>query len=292
MRIEIIKFNTPKKLQLSGFYLGKKNSETIYIFIHGLGSSVFKKLELYQHLVGKNSGVLAFNNRGSEIISRFTKIKDEKNNNYQSKIIGSAHERFSDSSDDITGAVLFAKSLKPKKIILVGHSTGCQKIIYYLARDNFDRKIKGAVLLSPISDLAGLSNICDKNQYRKALNYSTKLVKNKQGHQLLPHNIWPFYIDGQRFLSLYSKNSQEEIFCYSQNNKSARTLRKVRLLLYIIIGADDKYLDRQANDLVFWFNNQLSGKKYKIEIISQAGHSFNNFEKLIAFKIKNYFKFI
>lgn len=292
MNIEIVKFNTPKKLQLSGLYLGNKNLQILYIFIHGLTSSIFKKVELIQALVTTKSGVLAFNNRGSEIISRFSMRDDRRNDKFKSKIIGSAHEKFTDCRDDIEGAVKFVKKYKAKKIILFGHSTGCQKIIYYLSKGDFDRKIKAAVLLSPISDLAGMLNLNTKKQFRQALCVAKKLVKEKKAHQLLANNIWPSYIDAQRFISLYTKDSQEEIFCYSQKNKKAKTLRKVKLPLYIIIGEDDKLLDRPANSLTSWFKQELMSKKYKIETISKAGHSFKNFEKIIAKKINNYFKFI
>ncbi len=290
MRIEIIKFKTPKKLELHGLYLGKKNPETLYIFIHGLASSVFKKVDLYKPLVNRSSSVLVFNNRGSEIISRFSKIINKEK--HQSKTIGSAHEKFVDCLDDINGAVVLAKKYKPKKIILLGHSTGCQKIVYYLSKANYDRKIKGAVLMSPISDLAGVKNFCSEKEYKKALNYSKSLVKNKLADQLLPKNIWPQYMDAQRFLSLYKEDSKEEIFTYSQKDTKSKTLRKIEIPLYILIGEDDKFLDRKALELELWFSHELKGKSYKIEIISQAGHSFKNFEKLVAKKIINYFKFI
>ncbi len=288
MKFDLVKFKTPKNFELFGFYLGKKNPETIYIFIHGLGSSIFRKAELYQFLVSKNSSVLAFNNRGSEIISRFSQIKGKSSDDYKSKIFGSAHEKFIDSFDDISGAVQWAKKLKPKKIILVGHSTGCQKSIYYLSK-NYDKKVKGVVLLSPISDLAGILNMVDKKEFNKAYNYTKRKLKEKRGNHLLPLSIWPSYIDAQRFLSLYSKNSPEEVFSYSQKNKQARILRKVKVPIYVLLGSEDKYLDRNAEQIVDWFLKHIKTNKFKAEIIFQAGHSFRDFEKIVCKRIKNYF---
>jgi len=287
MKFELVKFLTPKKLELFGFYIGKKNPETIYIFIHGLGSSVFRKAELYQKLAGKNSAVFAFNNRGKEIISRFSQVKEK--GKYKSKTIGSAHEKFTDSLDDIGGAVQWVKKLKPKKIILVGHSTGCQKSIYYLSK-KADKKVKAVVLLSPISDLAGVLNFSSKYQFEKAHKFAKKQVENKKGDELLPLSIWPIYIDAQRFLSLYSQNSLEEIFCYSQELKRARILRKVEVPIYVLLGDEDKYLDRPAEHIVDWFSKDLDSRRIKTEIIKGADHSFSGFEKLVALKIKKYFK--
>lgn len=286
MKFQLIKFLTPKKIELFGFYIGKNNPEIIYIFIHGLASSVFRKAELYKHLAAKNSAVLAFNNRGNEIISRFSQIKGK--DDYKSKTIGSAHERFIDCKDDIDGAVKWAKKLKPKKIVLVGHSTGCQKAVYYLAK-NSDKKIKAVVLLSPISDLAGVLNMVSKQEFKKAKNYAKRLVKNKKGDQLLPKSIWSQYLDAQRFLSLYSQNSSEEIFCYQGKNQKAKTLRKVKVPIHIFIASEDKFLDRSADKLADWFKEQLKDRKFKIEIIKEAGHSFNDFEILVAKKIKKGF---
>lgn len=287
MKFELIKFLTPKKIELFGFYIGKKNPETIYIFIHGLGSSIFRKAELYQKLVGKNSAVFAFNNRGNEIISRFSQVKEKGKR--KSKTIGSAHEKFTDSLDDISGAVQWVKKLKPKKIILVGHSTGCQKSIYYLSKKP-DKKVKAVVLLSPISDLAGVLNFSSKDQFMKAYKFAKKQVENKKGDELLPLSIWPIYIDAQRFLSLYSQNSLEEIFCYSQESKKARILRKVEVPIYILLGDEDKYLDRPAEHIADWFSKDLDSRRIKTEIIKGADHSFSGFEKLVVLKIKKYFK--
>jgi len=286
MKFELVKFLTPKKLELFGFYIGKKNPETIYIFIHGLGSSVFRKAELYQKLAGKNSAVFAFNNRGKEIISRFSQVKEK--GKYKSKTIGSAHEKFTDSLDDIGGAVQWVKKLKPKKIILVGHSTGCQKSIYYLSK-KADKKVKAVVLLSPISDLAGVLNFSSKYQFEKAHKFAKKQVQNKKGDDLLPLSIWPIYINAQRFLSLYSQNSLEEIFCYSQESKRARILRKVEVPIYVLLGSDDKYLDRSPQQIIDWFLKQVNIKKFKAEIILKAGHSFKDYEKNVSKRIKNYF---
>ncbi len=288
MKFELIKFSTAKKIELFGFYLGKKNPETIYIFIHGLGSSVLRKADLYQHLVGKNSSVLAFNNCGSDIIARFNQIKGRRSEDYKSKTIGSAHEKFVDSFDDISGAVLWAKKLKPKKIILVGHSTGCQKSIYYLSK-NYDKKVKGVALLSPISDLAGVLNMVSLKQFKKAKSFAQKRIKEKREKELLPLSIWPSYIDAQRFLSLYSKNSTEEIFSYSQKNKQPRILRKVKVPIYVLLGSDDKFLDRPPEQIINWFFKKIKKVKFKAEIVFQADHGFRGFEKNVCKIIKNYF---
>ncbi len=284
MQVKLIKFLSPKKLELFGFYLGKKKPTTIYIFVHGLGGSIFRKTELYRYLTGRTEGVLAFNNRGSEIISKFYRVLK---NRYQTKIIGTAHEVFADCRDDLTGAVLWAKQQKTKKIILVGHSTGCQKIGYYLA-GRPDKLVKGAVFLAPISDLAGVFKLVEKNQFKQASSLAKKLIKENKANQLLPLSVWPDYIDAQRFLSLYSSDSLEEVFPYSQSDQAAKTLARVKVPIYFLLGNQDKFLDRAPEEIIDWLLKKHKHKNNQGEIIKGAGHSFRDYEKKVARKVKDW----
>jgi pimeloyl-ACP methyl ester carboxylesterase len=286
MKCELIEFLTPKKIQLFGVYLGQKKVKTVYIFIHGLGSSIFRKTELFRYLKDQDSGVLAFNNRGSDIITRFSKKLKNKD---ESKIIGSAHELFTDCLDDLKGAVNWVKDKGAQNIILVGHSTGCQKSIFFLSK-YIDKDIKGVVLLAPISDYSSILNMADKKYFAKAKKIAEKMVERGQSNHLLPRDIWPYYIDAQRFLSLYSGNSFEEIFPYSQN-KSSINLKKTKQPVYVLIGDKDECLDRSASNIIDWFKEErIDRKKDKFEVIEGAGHSFNGLERLVIRKIKNWVK--
>ena len=151
-----VAIQTPKKVVLDGLWLGEKKAKAVIILIHGLGSSLWKRLPLAEKLVGKGIAVLAFNNRGHDRISRIVRAGEKKMG--KSQWGGGASEVFTDCVDDIEGAIRFARKQGAKRIFLAGHSTGCQKAVYWayknkgLPAGRQGRGVKGLILLASLSD--------------------------------------------------------------------------------------------------------------------------------------------
>jgi len=270
LQIQVINFLTPQRLELSGLQLGPAKPKRVYIFIHGLGGGLFSRFDLISLLPDKNSAVLIFNNRGYGIINGFKRFQGGKHE--RAALGGMAHEVFTDCVDDISGAVAFAKNLGTKEIILIGHSTGCQKSVFYLAKKP-NSPVKGAVLLAPVSDYAALKKDVDVASYKKALRAAQKLFKSGQPHSLLPANLWRVPIDAQRFISLYTPDSQEEIFTYASDKKPT-TLRKANRPLLAVLAEADEYHDRPTSSIAAWFEKSLAGKESDTVVISGVGHNF------------------
>ena len=74
-------------------------------------------------------------------------------------------------------------------------------------------------MLSPLSDYAGFVKRNNKENRGNLLKIANSLFSQSLPHQLLPQAIWPQLHDAQRFLSLYSGNSQEEVFPYWDKKK-------------------------------------------------------------------------
>jgi len=279
-----ISFLSPKKIELHGLWLGKSHAEIVYIFLHGLGASIFSRLSLLELIANqKNTAVLTFNNRGHGLINSFKIKKNKKECDYL--LAGMAHEKFTDCQDDIDGSISYAKKQGAKKIILIGHSTGCQKIIYYLAH-NQRAKIAGVILLAPMSDYAGIDK--EKNEYHLALKAALSLKKEGQENNLLASSLWPHYISAQRFLSLYTPNSQEEIFSYA--SKKRPILMKVNQPILVILAEADEYADRPMLEIKNWFDSVLNKKKKNESIIiKKASHSFKGMDREV-FKIIKFWR--
>ena len=133
---ELISLPLGKTLRpLDGFIArsGKQRARSLLVFVHGMGSnfyrSAFKKTWM-QAVRGTRYDLLSFNNRGAE--------QD------------TAHEKFRDCLRDLDAALDGARALRYRAMILIGHSTGCQKIAYYQAVRN--RKDVKALLLTAIGD--------------------------------------------------------------------------------------------------------------------------------------------
>jgi len=193
---------------------------------------------------------------------------------YTAETIGAAHEVFTDCVHDIQGAIDFLEERGVEGIYLVGHSTGCQKAVYYLSQRP-SKSVKRAVLLCPLSDYADFKANDTPAAQAKALNAATKLVEQGKPHDLLPKSVWPDLHDAQRFLSLYTPDSEEEIFTYAQPDKEPTTLQAVTIPLHIMLAGDDEYADRPAAKIGQWFKDVLPKDKVSVTVIAGATHNLS-----------------
>ena len=222
--VRVINIVTPKKFVLNGLWFGPESPLKIIIFIHGLGGNAFSSHKLITPLADSKTAVVTFSNRGHDQISSIKKVDDRKKKGYSRISAGASLEIFTDCVDDIQGAVNYVLSVNPMaSIYLAGHSTGCQKSAYYLSRPGKQKFIKGVVLLAPMSDYASLLKSDKNGNLKLAVNFAKNLVKKNQQQDLLSPEIWPDMVSAQRFLSLATPESREEIFV---------TLCPIKLLIH------------------------------------------------------------
>ncbi|MBM3272559.1 alpha/beta fold hydrolase [Candidatus Kaiserbacteria bacterium] len=277
----VVEIETPKKVRLNGLWFGPQKPGRVIVWVHGLGSSAFSRQDIVTLLAKGNTAVLTFNNRGSGVISRFSKGKKR----YEG---GAAHEEFAECVDDIDGAVAFAHSQGVKKVFLAGHSTGCQKSVFWAAKRK-GKGVSGIILLAPIADYAGLSAE-ERVLLPKATKAAQSLMAAGTAHTLLPADTWPQHIDAQRFLSLYTPDSVEQsIFSYFDETKTPRTLRSVPVPILVLLAGDDEFADRPAEDIALWFDEHARAP-LSLSIISSVDHGFKGGEKEVVDAIKKWMK--
>lgn len=275
----LVAFETPKRYQLQGVWLGASRARSVYIFIHGLTGNLFSRADIAAELArDPDTACLLFNNRGHAYVSPLRTAKKSR------KFLGgTAHEVFAESRDDIAGAVAFAKSRGASRIVLIGHSTGCQKAAFYLAGKP-DIAVKGAVLLAPLSDYAGILKEMPAARYKRVL-ATVRARAKKDPHALLAPSLSPTPIDAQRWLSLYTPESAEEIFTYA-SARAPKTLRKTRVPLLAIFAAKDQYADRPARELAAWFRSARPAQPIQARIIEAPDHSFTGASEAVADAIR------
>jgi alpha-beta hydrolase superfamily lysophospholipase len=277
----VIEIATPQNFVLNGLWYGPKKPQFAIVLVHGMFSSAFSLGPLVEELVDDRTAVLTFNNRGQGTVND---VKQRVGMERKYHRAGTAHEVFTDAVDDIEGALRFARAQGAKKIYLAGHSTGCQKSIYYAFKKK-DPKVAGIILLAPLSDYAGDRK---KPQLRKAVALAKRMVKAGKGHELLPPDAWWHYVDAQRLLSLYTPDSIEEIFSYSQPDKKPKIYSSVTLPVLALFAGEDEYSERPAAKLVEWFTEHSRSKDFKAVVIPKVGHSFREGEPATASAIRKW----
>lgn len=277
----VIEITTPKKFVLNGLWFGPAKPKKAIVIIHGMFSSAFSLHHIVGTLVSNDTAVITFNNRGFETVADVRQRVGAKRKHYRA---GTAHEIFTDCIDDIQGAVNVVRKAGVKEMYLAGHSTGCQKSMYWASKTG-GRGVKGIVLLAPLSDYAGDGK---KPAMKNAVALARAMVKRGKKHELLPPNTWWHYASAQRLLSLYTPDSVEEIFSYSQSDKIPTTYRSVRLPILALFAGADEYSDRPAEKLVEWFARNSRSKYFRAGIVPHVGHSFRDGETRVAQLVKKW----
>lgn len=285
--VHTLEIQTPKGVFLNGIWHGPRKARDVYIVVHGLTGSLFSMKAMVGALVGKGSAVLTFDNRGFHQVAS-VKRKKRKTTSYV--LAGSAHEVFTDCVDDIQGAINAAKRLGAQRIFLIGHSTGAQKVVYWAAKKK-DARVRGLVLFGPLSDYAGIVKTFGTRKLARAVARARALVRAKRPHELMPEHLreW-FACDAQRFLSLYTPDSREEVFTYAQKGKAPRALRSVRLPILVFLAGADEYGDRPAREIGQWFGKHLK-KGDRVCIVPHVGHSFKGGEKAVTREIREFVQY-
>ena len=292
-----VEITTPKKFILNGLWFGPYSAKAtkgkpqkpkrVLVWVHGLGSTMFSKLAIAEKLVGGGTAVLVFNNRGHDTIVNVptTGKKCLK--------AGAAHEKFTDSADDIQGAINFARKQGVKSIFLAGHSTGCQKSVYW-ASGKKGRGAKGMILLAPMSDYSAHRQEYGAKKVAKAVAYAQTMARRGNGQQLLPPHVWDWPWSAQRFLSLYSGKGAEEIFTYWDAKENPKTLKSVRLPILVMLAEKEEFSHIPANTIAAWFEKHLNNPRgdtswiSKVVVVSGVGHSFKGGEKKVAAHIRSF----
>lgn len=277
----LVEIQTPKKYLLNGLWFGTKNPHTVYIWVHGLTGNAFSGHHIVSELAKGGAAGMTFGTRGAGFVNS-VKRKQGRKTVYEDG--GTAFESFTDCVDDIQGAVNFARKSGAKYIFLLGHSTGSQKSIYWASKGG--RGVKGIILLGPLSDYASTLEPAKKNAYAAGVREAKRMVSAGKGNELMPRKFTDWMLlSAQRFLSLYTPESVEEIFTYAQSKKPT-LLERVKIPILALLAERDEYSSVPADALESWFLAHIY--EGEVVIVPKAGHSFKGAEKAVANSIREF----
>ncbi len=291
MKTSLERILTKDGLWLDGlsFFPNHKSIKGI-VWIHGLfGNYGGRRIKTLAEISTKNNiAFVSFNTRGAGVMSRFS-IKTKINTKYKNrKTIGGGLENFQECIWDIEAMIQFLRRKGIKKIFLIGHSTGANKALFYMYKQN-DRRVTGIGLIGPINDY-----VSKKQELGRRYTFLIKKVKilaKKKPNKLLPYSLSPVSITAARYLSLYTPATPEDVFPYYNKQAKFKELASISIPLLVLIGEQDEYLDRKPQDFINIFKIKAkSTKKFTGLIIKSADHGFYEKEKQLAQTIISWIK--
>lgn len=282
MTIEFINDSyTEDGLRLPMVHFNSDEKDICVIFIHGMCQTI---LDNYfatvcgNSLLENNIGFLYEHNRGHSIENDILM----KDGTYTR--CGCMYEIFEDSILDIDLAISKAKELGYKRFVLMGHSYGCNKLIYYYYKTRPD--ILGMILASA-PDMVGLQLLRQKD-YKELIKEAKENIDNADSTKLLSNLVEDYmYMSSQTYYNWFNKDSNLDNLPVMGNSENWYQFESIDVPILTFSGADEteNYLH-----LDLLKDKAKSCNNFEYKIIENANHFYHNKENEISSLILNWIK--
>lgn len=284
--VNIVHGWTEDDLRLQGFHWESAKKETCVVCIHGMSGSIIENnfAEVLGEELSKNDyGFLFGHNRGYGHINDIGTSESQKDGGNKRRRIGATYEKFEESIFDIDLWLNKARELGYNKIILMGHSLGCNKVIHYLSTQNYS-DISGAIMASP-PDMVGLAKL-EKYQpnYSEMLAEAKKNVGNNKPRKILNSILWDWYhISSQTFLDLFEDGCPADNLPLLRNPEVFDEFSKIQIPILAFTGEnDDIAIKTFEEDLGQIKSKAINCKSFETTILKGANHMYDNKEVELA----------
>lgn len=229
---------TEDGLKLPMVHFNSKEKDICVIFIHGMCQTIIDNYfaTVCGNILSKNNiGFLYEHNRGHSIENDIV-MKDGS-----FKRCGCMYEIFEDSIYDIDLAINKAQELGYKRFILMGHSYGCNKLIYYYYKKK--PNILGLILASA-PDMVGLQLLRQKN-YKELMKEAKENVDNGESTKILSNLIEDYmYMSSGTYYNWFHENSNLDNLPVMNNSTNWYQFETIDIPILTFSGSNetDNYL--------------------------------------------------
>ena len=188
------------------------------------------------------------------------------------KRCGCMYEIFEDCIYDIDLAIQTAKEKGYKRIILLGHSLGCNKVIYYYYKKH--PNILGMILASAPDMIE--SHLLIEPDYEELLKEAKENIDKNQPTKLLHKMIEDYmYMSSQTYYNWFHKNSNLNNLPIISNPKNWEQLVTIDVPILTFSGSKDEdyYLH-----LDLLKEKATNCKNFEYQIIENTGHTYQEKE--------------
>lgn len=260
---------TRDELRLPMIHFESNKKDICIICIHGMCGTIIDNYfaTVWGKLLAKNDiGFIYEHNRGHSIENDIV-MKDGS-----FKRCGCMYEIFEDCIYDIDLAIQTAKEKGYKRIILLGHSLGCNKVIYYYYKKH--PNILGMILASAPDMIE--SHLLIEPEYEELLKEAKENIDKNQPTKLLHKMIEDYmYMSSQTYYNWFHNNSNLNNLPIISNPKNWEQLETIDVPILTFSGSKDEdyYLH-----LDLLKEKATNCKNFEYQIIENTGHTYQEKE--------------
>ncbi len=271
--MEFIYDYTKDGLQLQAVHYPSTSKDTCIVLIHGQGGNIIENYfaDVWGKIFNKNDiGFIYGHNRG------YSHINDIRTKDNDSKRIGATFEIFEESFYDVDLWVKKAEQLGYKKIVLMGHSLGCNKVIYYIYKAN--PHLDGVILASP-PDMVGLTLI-EEPTYEDLIKEAQENIANGEQKKILKKLLDGYsYTSSENFLNLYTEGNNIDNLPIERNPEHFEQLESINVKTLAFSGSLEKGPYAKIEILK---EKALNCPNFVVKFIEGSGHTYKNHEEDVA----------
>ncbi len=273
---------TTDGLKLPMVHFESDEKDICVICIHGMCGTIIDNYFATvwgKLLAEKNIGFIYEHNRGHSIENDIV-MKDGT-----FKRCGCMYEIFEDSIYDIDLAIDTAKKKGYQRVILLGHSYGCNKVIYYYYKKHPD--ILGIILASA-PDMIGSHLLAQADEYQELLNEAKENINHNEPTKLLHKMVEDYmYMSSQTFYNWYHEGSALNNLPVIANPKHFEQFETIDVPILTFSGLKeaDYYLH-----LDLLKEKALNCPDFEYHLIENTGHTYKDKEIEIGHLIYDWVK--
>ncbi len=272
---------TEDGLKLPMIHFESKEKDICVIFIHGMCQTILDNY--FATICGKilsenNIGFIYEHNRGHSIENDILM----KDGSYTR--CGCTYEIFEDCIYDIDLVINKAKDLGYKKFILMGHSYGCNKLIYYYYKKH--PNILGLVLASA-PDMVGLQ-LYRQNDYKELIKEAKENIDNNNPTKILSNLIEDYmYMSSQTYYNWFNENTNLDNLPVMGNSENWYQFESIDVPILTFSGTEET---ENYMHLDLLKSKAINCKNFNYKYIDGANHFYINKETEIGNLILNWIK--
>ncbi|HEX7707273.1 MAG TPA: alpha/beta fold hydrolase [Thermoanaerobaculia bacterium] len=294
----VVRFGATDGIELAGLlYEPERQTDHAAMFLHGTGgASVFEARRtnlLAAELLAGGIAFFPFNNRGAHLLRRlrFTeshvRAEERRGQKPAPRQGGMAHEVIRECVHDIDGAMRELRRRGYRRIDLIGHSTGANKIAVY---DHYKPRNQAGryVLLAGGDDTGLLYSQLGARRFSSALLRARTMIRARRGDELVPRSLSSLPMSWRSFYDMANPDGDYNVFPFLEAMQSLqlsrrprfRFLRAMRKPVLLLYGENDEYCHGDVSRSVAALAEAVGAKtNVEIAIMSAADHGFSGRER-------------
>lgn len=279
MKFELIEVEKQDHILLNGCLINN-HQKRLLLFVPGMGDDFFENV--FTKFIMKESASFGYDflfthNQGSFSIMHFPYVE----NNVITRTVtrGSVYDRFDSCLSDLKAWFHYASALYDE-IIVIAHSLGCNKLIYYLS-ENVVPKISKLIFLAP-QDISMLKHV---PLHLEMLEEAQKNIEMGLKDKILSQKLLNrFYMSSETLID-FKENENLYNLPYMEEHGDFHVLHAIKVPMCFIIGDRDATLEKSELYMKKLASQVQCGSYF---VISGANHNFRQKEKELTDVIFKY----